>query len=268
VVTFLTERSITRRQQGPDRFGVTAIRALGMGAKLFCWFLVALTAIQLVFGQTASSLLTGLGVGGIALALAVQNILGDLLATLAIAFDRPFDVGDAIGVDAIVGTVEHIGLKTTRIRSITGEEIVIGNADLLKSRLHNYRRMQERRVVLLADLSPDTSADMIERLPAMIREIINAQPDVRFDRSHFAGLTDAAFRVETVYYVLDRDYARFMDAQQAIDLAVVRRLRREGIRFAFPTRSTYVDPASAVPPPAAATATATAVAADTPRSVR
>ena len=215
VVTFFTERSIARREQGADRFGVTAIRMLGICAKIVCWLVVVLSALELVFGRTASSLVTGIGVGGVALALAVQNILGDLLATLAIAFDRPFDVGDTIGVDQISGTVERIGLKTTRIRSITGEEVIIGNGDLLKSRLRNFKQMKERRVTLLLDLNPDTSPDVIASAPGILQAIVAAQPTVRFERSHFSGLTDAALRIETVYYVLDRDYMKYMDAQQA-----------------------------------------------------
>jgi small-conductance mechanosensitive channel len=251
VVTFFTDRSVARRERGEDRFGVTAIRMLGICAKFACWLVVLLSALELVFGKTASSLVTGIGVGGVALALAVQNILGDLLATLAIAFDRPFDVGDTIAIDQITGTVEYIGLKTTRIRSVMGEEVIVGNGDLIKSRLRNYRRMTERRVMLLLDLNPDTSPDVIQRVPGMLREIIGAQTGVRFERSHFAALTDAALRIETVYFVLDRDYTRYMDAQQAVTLEVVRRFERDGIRLAFPTRSEYVDPAGPAAKPGA-----------------
>jgi small-conductance mechanosensitive channel len=188
-----------------------------------------------------TALVTGLGIGGVAIALAVQNVLSDVFAALAIVFDKPFDVGDAIAVDQVQGTVEHIGLKTTRIRSLSGEQIVISNNELLKNRIRNYKRMFERRVVFLLDVTYDTPPDTIGRIPAMVREIVNAQQPVRFDRSHFSGFTESALRVETVYFVLDPDYNRYLDIQQRINLELLRRFAAEGIRFAFPTRAIHVE---------------------------
>jgi small-conductance mechanosensitive channel len=156
-------------------------------------------------------------------------------------FDKPFDVGDTIGVDQITGTVEHIGLKTTRIRSITGEQIIIGNGDLLKSRLRNYRRMYQRRVAFNLDVTFDTPPEVLAKLPGMLERIVSAQSPVKFDRSHVSTFSDSAVRVETVYYVLDADYKKYMDVQQAINLEILSRFAAERVRFAFPTRTVYVE---------------------------
>jgi small-conductance mechanosensitive channel len=237
LVAFLVRRSLEKRDQSSDRIGVAAVRAIGIGTRIVAWAVVALVAIQFIFDKPVTTLVTGLGIGGVAIALAVQNILGDLLAAIAIVFDRPFDVGDAIQVDGLSGTVEQIGLKTTRLRSLSGEQLIIGNGDLLKSRLRNYKRMYDRRVVFSLDLEYGTDPAVVERVPGMVREIVESQPSVRFDRSHFSTFTDSALRIETVYYVLAPDYALYMNTQQAINLAILRRFRDEKIGFAFPTRT-------------------------------
>ena len=237
LIAFLVERSLSRRRETADRIGVAAVRAIGITVKVVAWIIVVLIAIQNVFDKNVTALMTGLGVGGIALALAVQNILGDLLAAVAIVFDRPFDVGDTIQVENHVGTVEQIGLKTTRLRSVTGEQLIIGNGELLKSKLRNYRRMYERRAILHLDLNYETPPEVVERIPVMIREIVESQSGVRFDRSHFAGFMENALRVETVYFVLDPDYSCYMDVQQAVNLGILRRFAAERIQFAFPTRT-------------------------------
>ena len=237
VVAFLVQRSLDKRSRASDRIGVAAVRAIGIAVKVVAWIIIVLVAIQAIFDRNVWPLMTGLGVGGIALALAVQNILGDLLAAVAIVFDRPFDVGDTIQVDQMIGKVEQIGLKTTRLRSITGEQLILGNGELLKSRIRNHKRMYERRASLSLDLEYDTDAAVVERVPGIIRQIIEAQTAVRFERSHFAGFMENALRVETVYFILDPDYNRFMDVQQAINLAILRRFAADKIRFAFPTRT-------------------------------
>jgi len=238
-IAFWIDDHLQRRTGTHDRTSVAMITAMGVGAKALIWILIFLTALKSVFNVEITALITGLGVSGIAVALAVQNILGDLLAALAIVFDKPFDVGDSIGVDNINGTVEHIGLKTTRIRSQTGEQIIIGNGDLLKSRLRNYRRMQQRRATFNLDVPFDTPPDVLERIPKMLEEIVSAQKPVRFDRSHAASFTESAVRIETVYYVLDPDYKMYMDIQQAINLEILRRFNTEQLKFALPSRTVY-----------------------------
>jgi small-conductance mechanosensitive channel len=210
-------------------------------ASILVWSLALLLALDNL-GIQIKPLLAGLGIGGIAVALAVQNVLGDLFASLSIALDKPFGVGDALQVDNISGTVEHIGVKSTRIRATTGEQIIISNADLLKSRLHNNARMQERRSAFVLNVTYDTPPEKLRAIPAMVREIVAAQPQTRFDRCHFLAYTDWALRFEVVYFVTVADFNTYANAQQAINLGVLERFRAMGIEFAFPSRP--FDPAS------------------------
>ena len=204
-------------------------------AQVVIWAIVALLTLDNL-GVNITALVAGLGIGGVAVALAVQNILGDLFASLSITFDRPFFVGDFLVVDSFMGSVEHIGIKSTRLRSLSGEQIVMSNADLLKSRLRNYGRMSERRVVFTIGITYETSSDLLERIPAVIRHVVEAQPDTRFDRSHFAQHGASSLDFETVYYVLSADYNRYMDIHQAIILAIHKEFERLEIEFAYPTQ--------------------------------
>jgi small-conductance mechanosensitive channel len=239
-ITFWTNHHLSHRTAENDRTSVAMITAMGVGAKVILWTIVLIMALTTMFGiNNITPLVTGLGVSGIAVALAVQNILGDLLAALAIVFDKPFDVGDSIGVDQITGVVEHIGLKTTRLRSITGEQVIIGNGDLLKSRLRNYRRMFQRRVLFNLDVTYDTPTDVVAQLPRLVEEIVTKQSPVKFDRSHVASFGESAIRIETVYFVTDPDYRKYMDVQQAINLEILRRFATQNVKFAFPSRTVY-----------------------------
>src|SRR5207244_4916450 len=177
------------------------VQALGYAGWFVLWVLLAVTALQ-TFGITVTALVTGLGIGGIAIALAVQNILGDLFAALAIVLDQPFVIGDSVQVDSINGTIEHVGLKTTRIRSLSGEQVVISNADLLRSRIHNYRRMELRRVAFNIDLGFDTSSDKVARVPGMVRESVQSQPLTRFARCYLLTFSVCGLRVDGEGYVL------------------------------------------------------------------
>jgi small-conductance mechanosensitive channel len=250
-VGFWVTHYMRNRAATNDRASVAMITAVGVGAKVFLWILVVITALKSVFDIEITALITGLGVGGIAIALAVQNILGDLLAALAIVFDKPFDVGDSIAVDQLNGTVEHIGLKTTRIRSNTGEQVVIGNGDLLKSRLRNFKRMEQRRALFHLDVTFDTPPDVLARLPKIVEEIVTSQSPVKFDRSHISSFGESAIRIETVYYVLDPDYNIYMGIQQAVYLEVLRRFAQENVKFAFPSRTVYHEGPGVISPGAA-----------------
>ncbi|HEV7226556.1 MAG TPA: mechanosensitive ion channel family protein, partial [Pirellulales bacterium] len=187
-----------------------------------------------------SALVAGLGVGGIAIALAAQNVLGDLFASLSIVLDRPFILGDFIAVGDFSGAVEHIGLKTTRLRSLSGEQLVFSNADLLQSRIRNYKRMYERRIQFTFGVAYGTSRDQLTAIPGMIREAIAAHEKTRFDRAHFKSFGDSALIFEAVYYVLSPDYNLYMDIQQAINLTLLQGFAAAGIDFAFPTQTIYV----------------------------
>ena len=210
-------RNYAERKADSDLSSRTTIAAFSFVARTMLWIMLALVALNRL-GYDVTALITGLGVGGIAIALAVQNVLGDLFAALAIVIDKPFVVGDAISVDTMTGTVEHVGLKTTRLRSVNGEQLIFSNADLLKSRIRNFKRMQERRVVFLIGVTYDTPPDTVARIPTMMREAIEAQQQVRFDRSHFMSYGDSALNFETVYFVMTADYLAYANINQAVNL--------------------------------------------------
>jgi small-conductance mechanosensitive channel len=222
------ERKGFETMMGPLRFVGT----------LILWSTLTLIILERL-GVNVTTLVAGLGIGGVAVALAIQNILGDIFAAFSIVLDKPFIVGDFIVVDTFRGTVDHIGLKTTRLRSLSGEQIIFANADLLKSRISNFRRMEERRVLFTLGVTYMTSPDVIAQIPELIKTIITQQPDVRFDRAHFAQMAEYALNFEVVYFVVSPDYVTFMDRQQAINLAIFRQFNELGIEFAFPTRTVY-----------------------------
>jgi len=180
-------------------------------------------------------LITGLGIGGIAIALAAQSILGDLFASLSILFDKPFLVGQAILVGDKVGIVEQIGIKSTRVRSLSGEIMVYRNTDLLSSRIHNFSTMKERRVVTVVGIICETPTDKVLRFVEIVKNAVRAQLNTRLDRCHFRSIGPYSLDIECVYFVLSPDYAQFMDAQQAINLRILDDMRREGIELAYPT---------------------------------
>ena len=232
-------RNYAERKADTDLSSRTTIAAFSFVARAILWIMLSLLALSRL-GYDITTLITGLGVGGIAIALAVQNVLGDLFAALAIVLDKPFVVGDSISVDTMTGTVENVGLKTTRIRSVNGEQLIFSNTDLLKSRIRNFKRMQERRVVLSIGVSYDTPPDTVARIPGMLREAVEEQEQVRFDRSHFMSYGESALGFETVYFVLTADYLTYANANQAVNLAIFRRFTKEKIEFAFPTRTIVV----------------------------
>lgn len=188
-------------------------------------------------GFNVTAVLTGLGVGGIAIALAAQTILGDIFNYFVIFFDRPFELGDFIIVDDKMGVVEYIGLKTTRIKSLQGEQIVFSNSTLTNSRIHNYKRMQERRVLFRLGVVYDTGSNKLKQIPALIRAIIEDTDATRFDRCHFASFEDYSLDIEVVYYILSAEYNRYMDIQQQINLRIYEEFAKQNIDFAFPTYS-------------------------------
>lgn len=193
------------------------------------------------FGYDVTTFLTGLGIGGVAVALAAQNILGDLFNYFVIFFDRPFEVGDFIVVDEKRGTVEAIGIKTSRIRSITGEELVFANSDLTNSRIHNYKRMEKRRVLFKLGVTYQTTLENLRIIPEIIKEIISSQEDAEFDRAHFNNYGDFSLDIEIVYYVIGTEYTKYMDIQQAINLRIYEAFGKKGIEFAYPTQTLYME---------------------------
>ena len=239
LITFWLTRYLKGRG-ADDAASRTTLSTLGFVGRAVLWTTLLLLALDNL-GIKITGLITGLGIGGVAVALAAQEVLKDLFASLAIALDKPFLLGDAIAVDAFSGTVEHIGIKTTRIRSITGEELVFSNSDILNSRLRNYRRMQERRVVLNLGVAYETPAEKLAEIPVMLKEILEAQRGVVFDRAHLRTFGEFSLLFEIAFTIQSPDYVEFMDAQHAINLAILRRFQAEGVRFAFPRRTVRLE---------------------------
>jgi small-conductance mechanosensitive channel len=228
------------RQKTVNPAAATHLMLGGLIARIFIWTIAALITLD-NFGFNISTLMASLGIGGIAVALAAQNILGDLFASVSIALDKPFVLGDFIIVDDYMGTVEYVGMKTTRLRSLGGEQIIFSNSELLKNRIRNYKRMQERRVVFEFGIAYETTLPEVEAIPQRVQKIIEHQKELaRFDRAHFKGYGDSALQFEVVYYVLSADYNQYMDIQQAINLALLRDFRERDIGFAYPTRTLYI----------------------------
>jgi len=237
-------------KQHTDAEAATTVSVLGFFAQLALWSLVVLLALENL-GFNITTLLAGLGIGGVAMALAAQGILGDIFASVTIALDKPFAIGDFIAIDNVMGTVEHVGLKTTRLRSVSGEQIVVANTDLLKARLRNFKRLSERRVEFTLGVALDTPPAQLTLIPAFMRKAIEAQPGTRFDRAHFKKYGEAALIFEAAFYFSNPDYNRYMDVQQAINLDIYGRLQQAGIRLAGQTPTAVIGNGQAHDPPLA-----------------
>lgn len=227
------------RTQQENPADVTTLSLITLAGQTAIWAVVMLLILENL-GVDITALVAGLGIGGIAVALALQNVLGDLFASLSIVLDKPFVVGDFLMVGDFLGSVEKVGLKTTRLRSLSGEQLVFSNNDLLGSRIRNFGRMFERRVVFNLGVTYETPRDKLELIPGIVREAVEAEENTRFDRSHFSKYGDYSLNFESVYYVLTADYNQYMDVQQSIYFAIHRRFEQEGIEFAYPTQKLFV----------------------------
>lgn len=215
-------------------------RGLLVIIKIIIWMLGIVFLLDNL-GYNVTTIIAGLGIGGIAIALAAQAILGDLFSYFVILFDRPFEIGDFIIVDDKIGLVEYIGIKTTRIKAITGEQLVFSNKDLTDSRVHNFKRMERRRVVFNIGVTYQTPADVLEAIPEIVKDIITSNEDLTYDRGHFSGFGDFSLNFEFVYFVLTADYNLYMDRQQAVYLSLYRIFESKGIEFAYPTQTLFVN---------------------------
>ncbi len=240
IITFYVQRGVSGKLDEDEGESATTIDAFGLVAKIALWVLVGLLILDNL-GVKIDSLIASLGIGGIAVALAVQNILGDLFASLSIAMDKPFAMGDFIVVGEFAGTVEDVGLKSTRVRSLSGEELVFSNSDLLNSRIRNYKRLQERRIDFKFGITYDTSYEKLKRIPAIVESAITALENVRFDRAHLKEMGDFALIYEVVYFVEQPEYNFYMDIQENINLTLYRRFEEEGIEFAYPTQRVFLN---------------------------
>lgn len=224
--------SLTR--DGKARNPVTTT-IIGIMLRLVVWTMMLLSILANL-GVNITAMVASLGVGGIAIALAVQTLLSDIFASLSIGIDKPFEIGDFVVFGEVAGTIEHIGLKTTRIRSLSGEQVVCANADLLKQILHNYKRMNTRRIVFKFGISYRTPSAKVREVSALVRRIIEGLEDVKFDRAHFLSFDESQLTFEVVYIMQTSDYNKYMDVQQEINLALIDGLKELEVDFAHPTR--------------------------------
>ena len=229
---------IKKQERGEEK--ARQLRGMTVLINIFVW-VIGIVFLMDNLGFDISAVIAGLGIGGIAIALAAQAILGDLFSYFVIFFDRPFEVGDFITVQDKVGTVEYTGIKTTRVRALTGEQLVFSNTDLTNSRIHNFKKLQERRILFRLGVVYQTPAAQLEEIAKLVREIIESHKDVRFDRGHFATYGDFSLNFEFVYFVLGSEYVKYMDTQQSINLKIYREFEKRGIEFAYPTQTLFLN---------------------------
>lgn len=230
--------SFIRRQENSDTKEKQA-RGLLIIVNVIVWILGGVFIVDNL-GYNVTTLVAGLGIGGIAIALAAQTILGDLFSYFVIFFDRPFEIGDFIIVDDKMGVVEYIGIKTTRLRTLGGEQLVCSNTDLTNARVHNFKRMEQRRVVFKLGVIYQTTYQQLKRISGIVQQIIESKDQVRFDRGNFSGYGDFSLNFEFVYYVENSDYNFFMDKQQEIYFDIFKAFETEQIEFAYPTQSVFI----------------------------
>jgi small-conductance mechanosensitive channel len=226
-------------RKGDAQAAENATRALIPAVHVIVWSLGALYLLENL-GFKISAVVTGLGIGGIAVALAAQAVLADLFAYLAILLDKPFEVGDFIAVENYMGSVDHIGVKTTRLRSLSGEELIFSNTDLTRSRVHNYRRQTTRRIEFFFRLRLDTPPELAERVLSVVANIIRSMAGVKLDRVHLVSFDNASLNFDVVYIVGNSDYTQYMNIQQAINLQMMKEFERLGVQFAYPTQTLFV----------------------------
>lgn len=231
---------IKESEAGADRVFSGSLDIINFVARVLIWSLLILVALE-NFGVNITALLAGLGVGGVAVALALQNVLGDLFASLSIALDKPFVVGDTLTIDTFTGNVERIGIKTTRLRSDTGEQIILSNADILKSRVRNFGRAPEQRALATIRVDYATPGEKLKEIPKLLEGIVREQTHARFERCHLKTLGDSCLQYELSYFVQQPKLNSLLDLQQAVNLRIVDEFRRTGVQFAYPTQRLIVD---------------------------
>jgi small-conductance mechanosensitive channel len=236
-ILIILQTNVRQQEQGEEK--VKQLGGIMLLLNIFIWA-VGLLFLFSNLGYDVTTIIAGLGIGGIAIALAAQNILGDLFNYFVIFFDRPFEIGDFIVVDDKKGNVEHIGIKTTRLKSLTGEQLVFSNSDLSNSRIHNFKRMEQRRISFTLGVIYDTSLDQLREIPVIVRSIIEEQKEVSLDRVHFFSYGDYSLKYEVVYFVETSDYNRYADIQQDINFRIFEVFKEKGIQFAYPSQTIFM----------------------------
>ena len=239
LVDYIFAKGIKKRLVQDADFDPSAVRVLSRVLKWVIWIIAILLLLQ-NFGYDITALIAGLGIGGIAIAFALQNILSDIFSSFSLYFDKPFSTGDFIIVGNDMGTVKHIGIKSTRLQTLQGQELVIPNKDLTGSRVNNYRNLEKRRAVFSFGIAYETPGEKLRAIPEIVKEIVGGIELAELDRVHFKEFGDFSLNYEVVYYANTTEYGVYMDMQQEINLQIKERLEKEGIEFAYPTQVVYV----------------------------
>jgi small-conductance mechanosensitive channel len=228
------------QKQGDGNFeqSKSMMRILKIVAKTTLW-VIALLMILSNLGINITSLVASLGIGGLAVALALQNVLSDLFSSFSIFIDKPFEVGDYIKIGTDSGTVERIGMKTTRMRTLVGEELVVSNKELTTARVQNFKRMERRRELFSLGVAYETTKEKLEKIPELIKQAVEAVDHTEFSRCHFSTYGDFSLNFETVYYIDEADYTVYMDARQTVNFNIFEAFAKENVEFAYPTQLVY-----------------------------
>ena len=240
LATYILKKVLQVSDSSTQQDDKTVFDGLILLIKIILW-IIGLLVFLANLGVNITSLATSLGIGGIAIALAIQNILSDIFSSFSIYFDKPFAVGDYIAVGTDTGTVKKIGLKTTRLQTLQGEELIIGNKELTSTRVQNFRRMDNRRVVFTLGLTYDMSADQLRRAKELIAEAISKLEGAQLDRIHFFEFGDFSLNIEVVYYHPNADYASYMDGRETVSFHIKEKFDAEGLDFAFPSQTVYLE---------------------------
>lgn len=239
IINVATRQIVEMRQEKEEEFNHTIIIFFGKVLKALFWFCVILWIIRSL-GYNITGLMAGLGIGGIAVAFALQNVLSDLFSSLSIYFDKPFQLGDFIVIGDDAGVVQNIGLKSTRIQTLQGEELVVSNSELTSTRVHNFKRLKKRRVVFNLGVTYETTAKKLEKIPQLVETIFGKIDGAELDRVHFKSFGDFSLNYELVYYVDSGDYYAYMDLNQKINLEIKKVFEKNKIEFAYPTQTVLV----------------------------
>ena len=230
----------TLEKKSNDPSVKTSLGFLGIVLKFVVGALVVLSALNNL-GVNVSTFITGLGVGGVAIALATQRILGDLFSSLSIVMDKPFLIGDSISFGEWSGTVEYIGLKSTKMRSDNGEQIIVSNSDLLAAKIRNFKRMKRRRVSFQLGLTYGAKRESLRKVPGIVEEIIKRHEQTSFDRAHFVRYGASSLDFDIVYFITTSAYKVYADTHEQILHEIGDALEAEGLSFAFPTQTVILE---------------------------
>lgn len=238
-VISLVSYAITKGLSNPKKQNENTVRTLNAFLKYVIWFVAILLVISNL-GFNITSLVTGLGIGGIAVALAVQNILGDIFSSFSIYFDRPFEVGDFIAIGKDKGTVKKIGIKSTRLKTLKGDELVISNRELTTARIQNYKKLKKRRVEFTLGVKYETPIKKLKWILEAMPDMVGNSEKVNFERVALKHLGDYAIQYEVVYYIDSSDYADYVNEQQRINFHILEEFEKQGIGLAYPTQEVVI----------------------------